>query len=62
MATMSSVAETSSRHFFGLLSTNKMSANTEVDEPLRYNPKLQRAGYDTGTEALSFLSPSPHTG
>jgi hypothetical protein len=56
MAMMSSAAETFSRHFFGPLSTIKMSGHTQVDEPLRYSPKLQRAGRDTGTRRQAFFS------
>ena len=57
MAMMSSAAVTSSRHFFGPLSTIKLSSDTRADEPLRYSPKLQREGRDTGTKASSLF---PH--
>ena len=54
---MSSAAETSSRHFFGPLSTIKLSGHTQADEPLQYNPKFQRAGRDAGTRRQVFF---PH--
>ncbi len=50
-----SAAETSSRHFFGPLSTSKMSGHTQADEPVRYNLKPRQVGRDTGIKASSLL-------
>ena len=54
---MSSAAETSSRHFFGPLSTIRISGHTHADEPLRYSPKFRRAGRDAGARRHAFF---PH--